>query len=90
MTTDGQPLPTTRPARGGDLTPDPAPYPFASRRLASSAGAMHYSDEGSDHAIAGPCPKLGDRLSRLARRSNGASGGRPRESRAALRDGVRW
>ena len=30
MTTDGQPLPTARPARGSDFTPDPAPYPFAS------------------------------------------------------------
>jgi hypothetical protein len=51
MTTDGQPLPTARLARGGDLTPDPALYPFASRWLASSAGAMHYSDEGSGPAI---------------------------------------
>jgi pimeloyl-ACP methyl ester carboxylesterase len=51
MTTDGQPLPTARLARGSDFTPDPARYPFASRRLASSAGAMHYSDEGSSPAI---------------------------------------
>ena len=51
MTTDGQPLPTARLARGGDFTPDPALYPFASRWLASSAGAMHYSDEGSGPAI---------------------------------------
>ncbi len=51
MTTDGQPLPTARQARGGDFTPDSALYPFASRWLASSAGAMHYSDEGSGPAI---------------------------------------
>ena len=51
MTTDGQPLPTARLARGGDFTPDPALYPFASRWLASSVGAMHYSDEGSGPAI---------------------------------------
>ncbi len=51
MTTDGQPLPTARLARGSDFTPDPALYPFASRRLASSAGAMHHSDEGSSPAI---------------------------------------
>jgi len=31
MTTNGQPLPTARLARGDDLTPDPALYPFASR-----------------------------------------------------------
>jgi pimeloyl-ACP methyl ester carboxylesterase len=51
MTTDGRPLPTARLARGSDFTPDPALYPFASRRLASSAGAMHYSDEGGGPAI---------------------------------------
>lgn len=51
MTTDGQPLPTARLARGGDFTPDPALHPFASRWLASSAGAMHYSDEDSGPAI---------------------------------------
>lgn len=51
MTTDGQPLPTARLARGGDFTPDSALYPFASRWLASSAGAMHYSDEDSGPAI---------------------------------------
>lgn len=51
MTTDGQPLPTARLARGGHFTPDPALYPFASRWLASSVGAMHYSDEGSGPAI---------------------------------------
>lgn len=51
MTTDGQPLPTVRPAGGGDFTPDPALYPFASRWFASSAGAMHYIDEGSGPAI---------------------------------------
>lgn len=51
MTTDGQPLPTARLARGGDFTPDPALYPFASRWLASSAGAMRYSDKGSRPAI---------------------------------------
>jgi pimeloyl-ACP methyl ester carboxylesterase len=51
MTTDGQPLPTARLAGGGDFTPDPALYPFASRWLASSASAMHYSDEGRGAAI---------------------------------------
>jgi haloalkane dehalogenase len=34
-----------------DFTPDPAVYPFASKWFDSSAGRMHYVDEGSGPAI---------------------------------------
>jgi haloalkane dehalogenase len=34
-----------------DFTPDPSPYPFRSHWFESSAGLMHYVDEGAGPPI---------------------------------------